>query len=153
MFIKELVPKRLITFVANTIYKEKYATHAMKHVWNHSDTLQIEYHWKVKGHWNHIKAIAEKEPSAIITNSEEEFITEHYWGYTFIDNSCTGVYEVVHPKWRVHKVLNYDIRCSVENLYGSEFSSALAQTPRSVFLAEGSPIEVMKGNRLIKRAG
>ncbi|MBP1651849.1 MAG: hypothetical protein H6Q26_2006, partial [Bacteroidetes bacterium] len=35
VFIKELVPKHAITFVANTIYKEKYATHAMRHRWKH----------------------------------------------------------------------------------------------------------------------
>src|SRR5690349_8204798 len=32
VFMKEIVPRRMITFVANTIYKEKYATHAMKHL-------------------------------------------------------------------------------------------------------------------------
>ena len=30
VFMKEIVPRRMITFVANTIYKEKYATHVMQ---------------------------------------------------------------------------------------------------------------------------
>lgn len=149
VFIKELVPRRMITFVANTVYKEKYATHPMKHSWNSSNNeLQVAYYWKVKSEWNHLKAIAEKEPVPLVPGSEEEFITEHYWGYTFVNNACTGEYKVAHPSWRVHPVRSYDIRCDVATLYGPPFAEAFTQAPRSVFLAEGSPIEVAKGTRL-----
>lgn len=149
VFIKELVPRRMITFVANTVYKEKYATHPMRHAWSSSDeALQVEYYWKVKDAWNYLKAIAEKEPMPLVQGTEEEFITEHYWGYTFVNNACTGEYRVAHPSWRVHPVRSYDIHCDVATLYGPQFTGALTQPPRSVFLAEGSPIQVGKGTRL-----
>jgi uncharacterized protein YqjF (DUF2071 family) len=32
VFIKEIVPKSLITFIANTFYNEHYETHQMEHV-------------------------------------------------------------------------------------------------------------------------
>ena len=149
VFIKEVVPRRIITFVANTVYKEKYATHPMKHYWNIQDnTLQVEYYWKVQQEWNYIKALADKEPAVLVPGSEEEFITEHYWGYTFVNNSCTGAYKVAHPSWRVHRVNSYDIKCNIVQLYGKEFVPAFENTPLSVFLAEGSPIQVEKGTRL-----
>ena len=149
VFMKEIVPRRMITFVANTIYKEKYATHAMKHLWQtNGNNFHVEYHWKLKDDWNYLKAVAEKEPQPITKGSEEEFITEHYWGYTFINNSCTGVYEVAHPKWRVHAVKQYDVKCDVSRLYGNDFVEALHAKPRSVFLAEGSEIKVMRGTKL-----
>lgn len=148
VFIKELVPKRMISFIANTVYKENYATHPMKHSWiEHENELQVEYYWKAGKRWNFLKAIAEKEPSPLVDGSEEEFITEHYWGYTFIRNTCTGVYQVAHPRWRVHKVKTYDINCDTEKLYGKEFTPFLHQAPSSVFLAEGSEIQVMPGAR------
>jgi uncharacterized protein len=150
VFMKEIVPKRMITFVANTIYKEKYATHKMMHSWTEtSNALNVEYKWKVDNEWNYIKAVAENEPINIKENSEEEFITEHYWGYTYVSNVCTGVYEVQHPKWRVHTVKKYDIKCSTEKLYGKDFVEALSQKPHSVFLAEGSPIKVMGGSKIV----
>jgi uncharacterized protein YqjF (DUF2071 family) len=31
VFLKEIVPRRAISFVANTLYNENYRTHAMKH--------------------------------------------------------------------------------------------------------------------------
>jgi hypothetical protein len=58
------------------------------------------------------------------------------------------VYEVVHPKWRVHKVKSYDIVCSTERLYGKDFVPILNQKPKSVFLAEGSEIKVLKGIKI-----
>jgi uncharacterized protein len=149
VFIKELVPRRLITFIANTVYKEKYATHPMRHAWSRKeDTLQVEYYWKVKQEWNYLKAVAEKEPAPLVVGSEEAFITEHYWGYTLVSNACTGEYRVVHPGWLVHPVRTYDIKCDVATLYGHQFTEAFTSQPRSVFLAEGSPIQVAKGTRL-----
>ena len=150
VFIKEIVPKRMITFVANTIYKEKYATHAMQHQWDITEEeLKVSYRWKVGNEWNHLTAIAEKETASVQEGSAEEFITEHYWGYTQINNQITGQYEVSHPKWNIHKVKEYKVQCSVEALYGKTFAAALAQPPQSVFLAEGSAIKVMKGNKVL----
>jgi uncharacterized protein YqjF (DUF2071 family) len=149
VFIKELVPRRMITFVANTIYRENYATLPMKHSWSSSEeALQVAYYWKVNSDWNYLKAIAEKESQPLASGTEEEFITEHYWGYTFFNNACTGEYGVSHPSWRVHPVRSYEVRCDVAALYGSQFTETLNQPPLSVFLAEGSPIEVAKGKRL-----
>lgn len=149
VFMKEIVPRHLITLVANTLYGEKYATHKMTHLWEASgEDLNIEYNWKVDNEWNYIKALAHKQPEPIKEGSEEEFITEHYWGYTHIDKKCTGVYEVQHPKWRVHAIKSYQIKCATAKLYGKEFVEVLEQEPRSVFLAEGSPIKVMNSARI-----
>jgi uncharacterized protein len=152
VFIKEIVPRSMITFVANTLYKENYATHAMRHEWNYSeDKLSIAYYWKVEKEWNYIKALADAHPTPLIKDSEEEFITEHFWGYTFMSNTCSGEYEVAHPSWRIHKINEYDIKCNAKKLYGQEFVEALNQKPSSVFLAEGSPIKVMKGTKILSQ--
>jgi uncharacterized protein YqjF (DUF2071 family) len=151
VFLKEIVPKRMITFVANTIYGENYVTRPMYHLWDQTqEELRVEYRWKVGAQWDYLKAVAEAQPLIIETESEEEFITEHFWGYTTVSNTCTGVYEVKHPQWRIHKVKSFDINCSVEKLYGKNFVEALSVSPSSVFLAEGSEIKVMKGFKLFK---
>lgn len=149
VFMKEIVPRRMITFVANTLYGENYATHRMKHRWQQTaGSLEVDYYWKVGKEWNYIKSVAERTPKPITEGSAEEFITEHYWGYTFMDEACTGVYEVVHPQWKVHPIKSYDINCSAGILYGAEFEEALSMAPASVFLAEGSAIQVMKGAKI-----
>ncbi len=151
VFMKEIVPRRMISFIANTLYGENYATHKMKHEWIETENeLHVNYKWKVGHEWNHINCIAEKNPKKIIEDSAEEFITEHYWGYTFINKQTTGVYEVAHPKWKIHTVKSYNIICNTKELYGEIFVPFLNQTPQSVFLAEGSAVQVMKGDKIVK---
>ena len=150
VFIKEIVPRRAITFIANSLYGEKYATHPMKHEWKQlGEGLKVSYEWKVQNDWNYLKAIADKNATPVLPDSEEEFITEHYWGYTFVNQSCSGVYEVQHPSWAVHKVNSFDVKCNSAVLYGPQFTDALSQNPTSVFLAEGSPVTVMKGAKIL----
>jgi uncharacterized protein YqjF (DUF2071 family) len=149
VFLKEIVPRRAICWVANSLYGENYVYHRMQHTWQQDDgILKVSYEWLVDGQWNFLKADADAISKTLEKGSEEEFITEHYWGYTQVSDRCTGTYQVAHPKWAIHEVKNYDIRCDVGRLYGPQFAEALKAEPRSVFLAAGSRVEVMKGSRL-----
>ncbi len=145
VFIKEIVPKRIITFVANTIYKEKYQTLKMRHDWNLQERqLTVKYEWK-KENWHSFFVNSVNEKQAIAIGSEEEFITEHYWGYTKISETKTAEYEVKHPRWEVYPVINHSINVNFEKVYGEDFCFLNATSPDSVFLAKGSEISVMKG--------
>ena len=148
VFIKEIVPKPALTFVANTVYKENYETMPMDHLWTTSgETLTAEYKWKKKG-WNLIKVIADKTSKQITIDSEEEFITEHYWGYTKITDTKTSEYGVEHPKWDVYPIKDYQIDVDFEDIYGQDFAFLKTQKPKSVFLAEGSQIKVKNGRMI-----
>lgn len=150
VFIKELVPKPLITFVANTLYKENYATLPMAHNFQQlpEANFEVSYKWKLNNHWNHISAVADKAAVAIPAGSESEFILEHYWGYTQLGPGITGEYEVQHPRWKVFPVKDYNYHCDTLNLYGEQFVPVLEQAPRSVMLAAGSEIAVMPGRKI-----
>ena len=81
VFIKEIVPKRAIVMVANTLYKEKYQAMPMKHTAVASgDELQLEYQWKFQQQWNTIAAVTDHTAVPMLKGSEEEFIAEHYYG-------------------------------------------------------------------------
>jgi len=145
VFIKEIVPKPALTFVANTIYKEKYETMPMAHTWETGDNrLMVEYKWK-KEKWHKIKVRGSSTPKEIGINSEEEFITEHFWGYTKINESVTSEYGVEHPRWKVYPIENYVIDVDFGLVYGKEFAFLNQEKPKSVFLAEGSEIVVRSG--------
>lgn len=148
VFIKEIVPKPALTWVANTIYKENYVTLPMAHSWTNSDEhLTVEYKWK-NGHWNSFSVIAEKSPVPILSGSKEEFITEHYWGYTRISHERTSEYGVEHPKWEVYPTREYSINVDFGSMYGEEFHFLTSVAPSSVFLAEGSEIKVKTKKRI-----
>ncbi|MBS1668416.1 MAG: DUF2071 domain-containing protein [Bacteroidetes bacterium] len=145
VFIKEIVPKPALTLVANSLYKEKYETMPMRHSWEISDEqVTVEYQWKKKK-WNSLRVITRNTSSLILQKSEEEFITEHYWGYTKISDTKTSEYGVEHPKWEVYDTKEYLIDVDFEDIYGADFSFLQAEKPQSVFLAVGSEIKVKEG--------
>jgi uncharacterized protein len=149
VFIKEIVPKYALTFVANMVYGEHYETMPMQHHWTKENDRQvIEYRWKSRAKWNSIIVRAGLELHDIQDGSEEEFITEHYWGYTKINDRKTSEYGVEHPKWQVFKTLDYKIDVDFGNIYGQSFGFLDNTKPKSVFLAEGSLIEVKGGRKI-----
>lgn len=143
VFIKEIVPKALITMVANSIYHEHYQTSKMKHSWiEHTNYNAYQYQWKLNQKWQSIAVKTEKAFSNIIDNSEAQFITEHYFGYTK-HHDKTYEYEVVHPTWRQLKVVDYNLNIDFEENYGKSFKILQTAQPTSVILAEGSEISVL----------
>lgn len=143
VFIKEIVPKQALTFVANTIYKEHYQTLSMKHsIQESTDSTEFTYEWKTANKWNSILIETEKNETEIEINSEAEFITEHYFGYTKINENKTFEYEVKHPKWQQLKDINTKIDVDFKATYGKEFEFLENQKPVSVLLAIGSEISV-----------
>ena len=148
VFIKEIVPKSVLTFVANTVYKEHYETLPMEHNWKKNiETIEVEYRWK-KSEWNSIKVIADNSLYDLKEGSEEEFISEHYWGYTKTSENSTSEYGVEHPKWQFYKVKDFDIKADFEKTYTKEFRFLNSTKPKSVFLAEGSEISVKEGKKI-----
>jgi uncharacterized protein YqjF (DUF2071 family) len=149
VFVKEIVPKHIISFIANTLYDENYDTMPTKHHWKMYDNQQhIQYEWKDKN-WNQLSVLTEKQGHPTETGSEEEFITEHYWGYAQNKRKQTTEYRVEHPKWNIHKVVEYKLSCDLTELYGNDIANAMENTPSSIFLADGSEVSIMSGRRIV----
>lgn len=148
VFISEIVPKPAITFIANTIYKESYRTLPMKHKWTETNEhLMVEYAWK-NGNWNKFSVIANPTSEAIPPNSDADFITEHYWGYTKIGENVTSEYGVGHPRWETYPISAYEIDIDFEKNYGKDFSHLKGAKPDSIMLVEGSEIYVKNGRKI-----
>ncbi len=149
VFIKEIVPKPAISIIANSLYNEKYCTMRMKHFYTQKENeIHLGYHWKFKNKWNKLEATATTEALPMQPGSEEEFIAEHYWGYSKYNAQTTFEYAVQHPSWKVYAVKNYLIDCDFTTLYGKEFSFLQDINPNSVFMAQGSPISILKKRNL-----
>ncbi len=143
VFINETIPYKAVAWVANKLYKEHYTAIATKHKWNvEKETKFIEYQWNISGQWDSLSVEALTITEVMSNGSFEEFILEHYFGYTKIDDHTTEEYQIRHPRWKVNKIINYRIHCDFAKMYGSEFGFLNFTEPDSVFLAEGSSVEV-----------
>ena len=145
VFVKELVPRRALALVANVVYNENYQALPM----SSEDTGdRVEYSWVHRGQPHRMSVSISGNSYQPSADSEERFITEHYWGYVTQRDSATVEYQVEHPPWRVWRGHDPTFECDVDALYGAEFAPALSRKPFSCFLAEGSDVVVRKGVRL-----
>ncbi len=150
VFIKEIVPKYFVATVARVLYNEPYLALPTRHrIEQTDDSKMAQYRWRSSGRWNLLSVTAKPgEPAAAASATEEEFITEHYWGYNRQRDGGTMEYGVEHPRWRVSPALDYRLDCDVRSLYGERFVPFLNVPASSAFLVEGSPVSVRRGRRL-----
>jgi uncharacterized protein len=150
VFINETIPYRIVAWMANKLYKEHYTTIPTKHsIKINNDSKQIEYYWKINNVWNSIIVNATTANSDMQKDSFEEYIFEHYFGYTKIDEANTEEYTISHPSWKINSINNYQINCDFETMYGKPFAHLINTKPDSIFIAEGSSVSVdWKRNRL-----
>jgi uncharacterized protein YqjF (DUF2071 family) len=147
VFVRELVPRRAIALVARTFYGEPYLALPMQHAIEHKDgRVSAEYQWRRGRRWETLAMTASGEPQSAAHGSHEEFITEHYWGYTARRDGCSE-YRVEHPRWRLWTAETTKFEADVATLYGSQFVETLAAPAVSGFIADGSPIQVHQRNR------
>jgi hypothetical protein len=153
VFIKEIVPRWAIALAARLVYNENYVARPMRYSPAQRATIgasenTVEYGWRDAGRWNHLRVETNGEPRPLTAGAEEEFITEHYWGYAAQRDGGCVEYQVEHPPWRVWPVHKAGLDCEAAQIYGPQFAEALGAQPSSAFLAEGSPVVVRRGVRL-----
>jgi uncharacterized protein len=150
VFINETVPNKFVAWLANALYKEHYTAVPTKHEWHISETNKsIQYYWKQKDNWNFIKVEALNTSEPMELDSFPSFIFEHYYGYTKVSETASIEYKIDHPSWLTNQVVDFEINCDFENMYGKNFAFLKGLTPHSVLLAEGSDIAVKwKRNQL-----
>lgn len=154
VFVKELVPRFAIAWVARTLYNENYVALPMRHEIQERPDIaarQVAYEWRHGGRWCRAGVTAGGTAGGATIpppDSEATFITEHYWGYARQRDGGTVEYQVEHPQWRVSAATESVLECDVAALYGAPFAEALSRPPTSAFLADGSAVTVRRGVRL-----
>lgn len=149
VFIREFVPRMAITLVANLLYEEPYRTlRTRREITQTKSSLEVLYDWKARGRWYRMAAEASPALQPIAPGSIEEFITEHYWGFTKRSHGPTSQYQVEHPRWETYAIRRSMIDVDFGALYGPTFALLNAQQPASVLLAEGAPVSIRGGTRL-----
>jgi uncharacterized protein len=151
VFVRELVPRHAIAWVARLLYQEKYSATRM----GHEVTLpgpqefgRAQYRWRWQGRWHNLSLSVTGKARPITDASEEEFIAEHYWGYSAQRDGGCVEYKVEHPRWSVWRAVDCGFDCDVAVLYGERFVAPLAHPPSSAFLADGSDVIVYQGVKL-----
>jgi uncharacterized protein YqjF (DUF2071 family) len=149
VFIHELVPKFAVAAIARLAYGERYSAVSMSHRVELSESGAIaEFSWGSDPRRCTISAETAADEYLPEEGSLAQFITEHYWGYAQRGGG-TKEYQVEHPQWKVSAATTAHFSGDAEKYYGPRFAKALANRPDSAFLAQGSPVTVFKGSRIV----
>ena len=170
-FIKEIVPRWAIAQTARVCYNEPYVALPMRHeVTGPAATLKaatsgrkeqepgvrsqepagrIAYRWFHQNRWNSLDLDYRGERTPLAAGSHEEFIAEHYWGYCGQRRGGCVEYVVAHPPWSIWPATEAQLDCrSAPALYGDALADVLSRPPSTAFLADGSPVAVMRPTRI-----
>jgi len=149
VFIAEIVPKQAVATTARLIYGENYVCLPMKHhICAEGSKRTAKYQWKVKHQWCQLTAQTLGPPELPQEGSLEQFITEHYWGYSTQRSGGSVEYHVSHVPWQVWVSTTAGFEGDASLLYGVELSHVLQGHLSSAFIADGSEVTVLRGNKL-----
>jgi len=137
VFIKEIVPKKIIPWIANTLFRENYVAHPMTHQYSAS---LVEYSWDPPQKQS-FSVTTKPQLTIPEPNSLNEFITEHYWGYAKFGSS-TLEYQVEHPQWPCCDIADYKLDVNFAANYGNSFEVLNHHPPFNVQYAVGSGVNV-----------
>ncbi len=143
VFLRELVPRRAVAALARWIYHEPYRALPMRSTVETAPRLFVEYSWRLSDAWHTVAARTGQSLGLPAEGSFEQFIAEHYWGYTRQADGSTLEYHVTHPPWAVAVAESHHIEADLAAVYGPAFAGRLGK-PVSVFLAAGSPVTVSR---------
>lgn len=144
-FVREIVPRWWIATTARLLYNEPYLAVPTR---NRIRGKAYEFSWKFADRWHSLAATVRGTPAPMAEGSEEEFIFEHYWGYTAQRDGGTVEYRVAHPRWEVHQVTSAQLDCDIAAFYGPAFVAALSGVPHSAFVGVGSPVAIYPASRV-----
>jgi uncharacterized protein len=148
VFIAEIVPKWMVARIARLAYGENYICLPMKHQISADGAGKTaEYAWQRDGAWSKLYAHASVAPKPAQNGSLEQFITEHYWGYSVKGNDSLE-YHVSHVPWKLWSSATAGLEGDVRDLYGPELGKVLQYRPDFAFIAEGSPVVVFAGRKI-----
>ena len=155
VFIRELVPKIAIAVTARVFYGEPYLALPMRSKVEDKDGIvRAKYEWRRGNKWEHLAMDAHGEAQSCALGSHEQFITEHYWGYTARARHAvagerrrserTSEYRIEHPRWKIWPADSFELKADIATLYGEKFVEPLRAKPVSAFIADGSHVEVQR---------
>jgi uncharacterized protein YqjF (DUF2071 family) len=145
VFVRELVPKRLIASLARALYNEPYVAAPMTSIVVEDDeSVSVEHRLSFAGRTHTMRAVGIKPAYVPEPTSEEAFFKEHHWGYGKTRSGRTLRYYVWHPVWSVYPVREAHIDLDWASVYGPRWASMQGAKPASTVLAVGSEVAVYR---------
>jgi uncharacterized protein len=149
VFVRELVPSRVVAWVARLFYNEPYRVARLRSI---TETLpgriQVAHELPWGGRSQRITVEGRYPAAAGPETGATHFFKERHWGYGTDRRGRALRYAVDHPAWRVFPDAEARVDLDFATVYGREWDLLTGQAPAHVALAEGSSVSVYPGERV-----
>jgi uncharacterized protein len=149
VFIREFVPRPLVSWLARAVYNEPYLVAPLESSVDDGSSAVVsvrQLQWRGRNH--RIEVTGHKPASRPAEDSDEHFFKEHHWGFGRDRRGRALAYEVRHPRWDVYPVRSWSLDLDWAEVYGSAWGALSSEKPASVMLAAGSPVSVYPRRRI-----
>ena len=142
-FVRELVPKRLIAWIARILYNEPYVATAMRsEVTQDESHIETNHRFRFAGKRHEARLRGLRETIVPPDDSNEHFFKEHSWGFGRSRSGTLRRYRVDHPVWAIHPEATAELDVDFAAVYGEKWGFLRDRTPDSVVFAVGSKVAV-----------
>jgi uncharacterized protein YqjF (DUF2071 family) len=146
-FVRELVPKRAIAWLARVGYNEPYrATPMRSGLAVDGNRVRTDHAWRWYGSEFTLTAtghgVEPPKPGGV-----EHHFKEHSWGYGSSRSGKLLTYRVHHPEWATRPLRECSWKVDFGMLYGPKWAFLNHQEPMSKIFAVGSEISVSMPQR------
>ena len=154
VFIRQLVPHRVTTWVARLAYREPFSAVSMCHRFSGPEAVswpgkrRVAYGWQSVGRQHSFWLESDAEPVYARPGSLEEFLTARHWGYNGKPGGRTLAYTLTRPPWLILPAGPWGIDCDAVSVYGPQFGRIMSGPPSSALLASGSSVKLNVPRRL-----
>ena len=149
MFIRELVPSRVVALVARLLYDEPYEVAPLRSATEPSaGRIRIVHEFAKHGRPQRLTVEGRLPPEPADETGATHFFKEHAWGYGTDRRGGLLRYAVDHPHWRVYPDATARVELDFGLVYGPDWRFLAGIAPAHVAFAEGSPVTVYAGERV-----
>jgi hypothetical protein len=158
VFLKEIVPRRAVAWVARTFFGESFVALPMRAAIAADERFagiprHVRFEWQFAEDEYSLEVAGSARPHYPPADSLEEFIIDHHWGYSKARRSnggpagCTE-YAIERPRWMIRPAERALFTGDAAALYGRDFAEVLARPADVAFLVDGAAVRVLRGTRL-----
>jgi len=150
VFIKQLIPHRLVAWTARRLFNERTETQRVTALVEATaeGTEQVEYRWPFQGEHCRLKTSFRPQPPCAAPEQQRLFFVERHWGYAAQRDGSTLEYRFDHPPWQVYRPLDMTSSVSVGDFFGPPFTELFRSPPDSILACRGSAVSLARGHRL-----
>lgn len=138
-FIRELVPRPAIAWVARGLYNEPYASVPMAEEVAIGEDVVVSHRF---GDGQRLKARASAHGIEPATDSAAFWLTHHHLGVGRSHRGRLLRYHVAHELWPLHEVTQLQVEVDFGAVYGPQWAWLGEAQPSHVTLAAGSRVAV-----------